>query len=61
MLDGEATFGANRRRAVPPQIVLLGGGEELSVGEASPGTRFLLVAESASFFHAEGGKDAIAR
>jgi redox-sensitive bicupin YhaK (pirin superfamily) len=43
MLDGEATFGANRRRAVPPQLVLLGGGEELSVVDASPGTRFLLM------------------
>jgi quercetin 2,3-dioxygenase len=33
VLDGAATFGANQRRARPPQLVLLG-----------PGTRFLLFA-----------------
>ena len=44
MLDGEATFGANARRAMPPQLVLLGPGEELTVADAAPGTRFLLMA-----------------
>ena len=44
MLDGEVTFGANARRAMPPQLVLLGPGEELTVADAAPGTRFLLMA-----------------
>ena len=44
MLEGEAAFGANRRRANPPQLVLLGSGEELRVTDASPGTRYLLMA-----------------
>jgi quercetin 2,3-dioxygenase len=44
VLEGEAAFGANRRRAKPPQLVLLGSGEEFSVTDASPGTRFLLMA-----------------
>jgi redox-sensitive bicupin YhaK (pirin superfamily) len=44
LLDGEATFGANGRRARPPQLVLLGPGEELTVTDAVPGTRFLLMA-----------------
>ena len=44
MLDGEAAFGANVRRARPPQLVLLGPGEELSVTDAASGTRFLLMA-----------------
>ena len=44
LLEGEAGFGANKRRAIPPQLVLLGPGEELSVTEADPGTRFLLFA-----------------
>ena len=44
MLDGEATFGANGRRANPPQLVLLGPGEELTITDAVPGTRFLLMA-----------------
>jgi quercetin 2,3-dioxygenase len=44
LLEGEATFGANRARARPPQLVLLGRGDELTVTEASPGTRFLLMA-----------------
>jgi quercetin 2,3-dioxygenase len=43
VLDGEAAFGANRRRAKPPQLVLLGPGEELAVTDAAPGTRFLLM------------------
>jgi quercetin 2,3-dioxygenase len=44
VLDGEAAFGANRRRAKPPQFVLLGPGEEFAVTDAVPGTRFMLMA-----------------
>ena len=43
VLEGEAAFGANRRQARPPQLVLLGPGEELAVAEAAPGTRFLVM------------------
>jgi redox-sensitive bicupin YhaK (pirin superfamily) len=44
VLEGEAAFGANGRRARPPQLVLLGAGESFSVTNASPGTRFMLMA-----------------
>ena len=44
LLEGEAAFGANKVPARPPQLVLLGRGDELTVTEASPGTRFLLMA-----------------
>jgi hypothetical protein len=44
MLEGEGAFGANRRSARPPQLVLLGQGEEFTVTDAAPGTRFLLMA-----------------
>jgi redox-sensitive bicupin YhaK (pirin superfamily) len=44
LLDGEAVFGANQRKARPPQLVLLGPGEELTVSDAIPGTRFMLMA-----------------
>jgi quercetin 2,3-dioxygenase len=44
VLDGEATFGANQRKARPPQLVLLGPGEEFTVTDAAPGTRFMLMA-----------------
>jgi redox-sensitive bicupin YhaK (pirin superfamily) len=44
VLEGEAAFGANRRRARPRQLVLLGRGEEFTVTDASPGTRYLLMA-----------------
>jgi redox-sensitive bicupin YhaK (pirin superfamily) len=44
MLEGEASFGANRRRAGRAQIAVLGAGGALSVEEARPGTRFLLMA-----------------
>ena len=44
VLDGAALFGANGRSARPPQLVLLGPGEELTVTDAVPGTRFLLMA-----------------
>jgi quercetin 2,3-dioxygenase len=43
VLEGEAAFGANRRPARPAQLVLLGPGTELSVSDAAPGTRFLLM------------------
>jgi quercetin 2,3-dioxygenase len=44
LVDGEAVFGANRRTARPPQLVLLGPGGELTVSDATPGTRFMLMA-----------------
>jgi quercetin 2,3-dioxygenase len=44
VLEGEAEFGANRRRAKPPQLVLLGRGDEFRVTDAAPGTRYLLMA-----------------
>jgi quercetin 2,3-dioxygenase len=44
VLEGEAVFGTNQRRARPPQLVLLGRGDELRVTDASPGTRYLLMA-----------------
>jgi redox-sensitive bicupin YhaK (pirin superfamily) len=44
VLDGEGAFGANRRPAKPPQLVLLGPGEEFTATEAAPGTRYLLMA-----------------
>lgn len=43
VLEGEAAFGANLRRAKPPQLVLLGSGEEFTVTDAVAGTRFLLM------------------
>jgi quercetin 2,3-dioxygenase len=44
LLEGEGTFGANGRRAKPPQLVVLGPGEEFAVTDAVPGTRYLLMA-----------------
>jgi quercetin 2,3-dioxygenase len=44
VLEGEAAFGANRLRAKAAQLVLLGRGEEFAVRDASPGTRYLLMA-----------------
>ena len=44
LLEDEGTFGANGRRATPPQLVVLGAGEEFTVTDAVPGTRFLLMA-----------------
>jgi redox-sensitive bicupin YhaK (pirin superfamily) len=44
VLEGEAAFGANRRRAKPAQLVLVGPGDEFTVTDAAPGTRFLLMA-----------------
>jgi redox-sensitive bicupin YhaK (pirin superfamily) len=44
LLDGEAAFGANKHPARPPQLVVLGPGEEFTVADAAPGTRFILFA-----------------
>jgi redox-sensitive bicupin YhaK (pirin superfamily) len=44
LLDGGAAFGGNKRRGRPPQLVLLGAGEELSITDATPGARFMLMA-----------------
>ena len=44
LLEGEASFGANRRRASRSQIAVLGPGEALAVEDAQPGTRFMLMA-----------------
>ena len=44
LLEGGAAFGASRKPARPPQLVVLSPGEELSVTDAAPGTRFLLMA-----------------
>jgi redox-sensitive bicupin YhaK (pirin superfamily) len=44
LLEGEGTFGANGRRARPPQLVILGPGEEFTVTGAVAGTRYLLMA-----------------
>jgi quercetin 2,3-dioxygenase len=44
MLEGEATFGANARRASRSQIAVLGAGRALTVVDAQAGTRFMLMA-----------------
>ena len=44
VLEGHGAFGANLRQAGPPQLVLLGPGEEFTVTDAAPGTRFMLMA-----------------
>lgn len=44
MLEGVASLGSDRRRATPPQIAVLGPGAALTVFDAQPGTRFLLMA-----------------
>jgi len=44
MLEGEAGFGANRRRASRSQIAVLGPGGAMTVVDAQPGTRFMLMA-----------------
>ena len=44
VLEGEAAFGANRRRASPAQLVVLGPGQALTVTDATPGARYLLMA-----------------
>jgi redox-sensitive bicupin YhaK (pirin superfamily) len=44
LLEGEADFGANRRRARRSQIAVLGRGSALTVADAQAGTRFMLMA-----------------
>ena len=44
LLEGEASFGANRSRAGRAQIAVLGPGDALEVEDARPGTRFVLMA-----------------
>ena len=44
VLEGKGAFGANLPQAGPPQLVLLGPGEEFTVTDAAPGTRFMLMA-----------------
>jgi quercetin 2,3-dioxygenase len=44
MLEGEASFGANTRRASRSQIAVLGAGGTLTVVDAQPGTRFMIMA-----------------
>jgi quercetin 2,3-dioxygenase len=44
MLEGEASFGTNARRASRSQIAVLGEGSALRVVDAQPGTRFMLMA-----------------
>jgi hypothetical protein len=44
MLEGEARFGANERRASRSQIAVLGPGRGLTVVDVQPGTRFMLMA-----------------
>lgn len=43
MLEGEASFGANARRAGRSQTAVLGPGGTLTVVDAAPGTRFMLM------------------
>jgi hypothetical protein len=47
VLDGETTLGPDRRRARPPQIAVLGPGRLVTVVDAEPRTRFLLMAGKA--------------
>ena len=44
VLEGDAAFGSNRRRAMPAQLVVLGPGEAFTVRDAAPRTRYLLMA-----------------
>jgi len=44
MLEGQAGVGAKRRRASRSQIAVLGPGTALTVEDADPGTRFVLMA-----------------
>src|SRR5437016_1783047 len=44
ILEAEASFGANRSRASRSQIAVLGPGGVLSVEDAQPGARFMLMA-----------------
>jgi redox-sensitive bicupin YhaK (pirin superfamily) len=44
LLEGEGAFGANLHTARPPQLVVMGPGEGFTVTDATPGTRYLLMA-----------------
>ena len=44
MLEGEAAIGTNARRAARSEITVLGPGGALTVRNAEPGTRFMLMA-----------------
>ncbi len=44
LLEGEASFGANRLRAGRSQIAVLGHGSAVTAVDAVPGTRFLVMA-----------------
>ena len=44
MLEGEASLGANQRRASRAEIAILGPGRVITVADAWPGTRFMLMA-----------------
>ena len=44
MIEGEAGVGADKVRARRAQIAVLGRGDTLTVADAEPGTRFLLMA-----------------
>jgi len=44
LLEGEAAFGANRLHAGRSQTAVLGAGSTLTVTDAQPGTRFMLMA-----------------
>jgi quercetin 2,3-dioxygenase len=44
LLEGEAAFGRDARRARPPQLVLMGPGDAFIVTDAAPGTRFMIMA-----------------
>src|SRR5207244_9194065 len=46
VLEGEASFGANRRRARRAQTAVLGPGVGLAVAHAQPGTRFMVLARN---------------
>ncbi len=44
MLEGDVRIGANAQRAGRSQIAVLGSGGALTVTDAKPGTRFMLMA-----------------
>lgn len=44
VLEGEASLGANHRQAKRADIAVLGQGGQVSIVDATPGTRFLLMA-----------------
>lgn len=44
LLGGQGLFGANKRAARPPQLALMGPGDGLTITDAAPGTRYLVMA-----------------